>query len=296
MKSPRDLPRPDNPKNPKKSRPPDKPPDEERDRGSTRAPPAGGGDGVHLLAPASAVADQASDLTAQAPQYGDWMVVARRPRKSSRSPITAAAAPSPPRETQNRFTALNAEISGHVEASTDFQMGQVAPTSPSHRPLQKHSKSRPSRTQNHSQPQKTTNQSHVGTHMPLSTSHAQFASQPLPFQASSSDGPHVHTNTSHACNVPSPAIHVFTTTISPPSDPSRQQDASSLPPEPPDLGLTVTAASDVFLGLPFASSVTQQEMEVDAPSSGDLAPASAKDVSPATTLGEEVVPNDASLP
>ncbi|KAJ8760479.1 hypothetical protein K2173_015146 [Erythroxylum novogranatense] len=40
MKPSRDLPRPDNPKNPKKSRPPDKPPDDDRQRGSSRPSPS----------------------------------------------------------------------------------------------------------------------------------------------------------------------------------------------------------------------------------------------------------------
>ncbi|KAJ8769819.1 hypothetical protein K2173_008225 [Erythroxylum novogranatense] len=40
MNPSRDLPRPDNPKNPKKSRPPDKPPDDDRQRGSSRPSPS----------------------------------------------------------------------------------------------------------------------------------------------------------------------------------------------------------------------------------------------------------------
>ncbi|KAJ8768519.1 hypothetical protein K2173_022615 [Erythroxylum novogranatense] len=87
--------------------------------------------------------DHVSDVTSPTQRFGEWMVVARRPRRPhSRSHSTTQVQGNTLREPQNRFLSLNAEISEQQEPLPGFQIGSEEIAEPSTRPTSRPYKSR----------------------------------------------------------------------------------------------------------------------------------------------------------
>ncbi|KAJ8763361.1 hypothetical protein K2173_002244 [Erythroxylum novogranatense] len=191
-------------------------------------------DAIHCPAPALAVADSHRDMTDQTPRYGDWMIVARRPRCAPRPLPTATLHTPSQQENPNRYLALNEEITASTEEITAFQ----APLGSAH----------------------ATN---VASH--AATVASTFAPLSFAVQGVSSGAAF----TSHMVHSLAGTLQqIFTPAMPPLSEPSKSPGDDSLSPDPPDPSpLVQTEGGGVSVMAPVGSPTPQAAMEVDSQTS-----------------------------